>query len=180
MERSKIRYYTQAAVLVALAIIIRRFIVPQQSFGLNLGGLPIILSGLILGPAGGALVGAVSDVLGIFVSPQPFSFLFTITAALTGALPAAVLLGLPRERRLTFVSLLMAVLVGQLITKVWLVPFFANLAFNKPIWPMALKNLVTELWHAPLYTFLLLPVLRAYRNAFDRDPAILCVPGRYD
>ncbi|HEY4000786.1 MAG TPA: folate family ECF transporter S component [Candidatus Xenobia bacterium] len=165
--KKPIRYYTQAAVLVALCIVVRRFMAPQHMGGLNLGGLPIVLAGFTLGPAGGALVGGVSDIVGVLLVPASshgYSFLFTITAALTGAIPPGVLMLFKKHEQEQWWAIGCAVAVGMLITKVWLVPCFMNLVYGTSVSAEVIRAIMTQAWHIPLYVFLTVPILKAYRT----------------
>lgn len=158
---SSTRLVTQIAVLTALSVLVRRFLTPQVS-GLNLGGFPLVLSGLVLGPAGGAYVGALSDVVGAYLVPHgEFNPVFTLTAMLTAAVPALVLRawGEPRVPRPG--PLLVAILAGQLTTKAMIIPLYHQLLTGVPWWIDATKGLVVQLAHGPLYAFLAVQILRA-------------------
>ncbi len=167
------------AILSALAVLIRRYLTPHL-IGLNLGGCPLILSGLLLGPSAGACVGAISDVVGAYLLPTgAFNPVFTLTAALTAALPALLLQllqGLDRKVNHTagdartevppLWKLLVAILVSQGLTKGLILPWFltattlhaaSTAAFNT----LALHFLCTECVHAPFYAVACRAVLRA-------------------
>ena len=98
------------ALFVALALLLGAVPSPPPTHGFfKLVALPLILSGLILGPKAGFWVGALSDILGYFLYPSgPYFPLFTLTQALTGALPAWFLggsgNGAPSWRRLCAVQ----------------------------------------------------------------------------
>ena len=79
--------------LTGLAIILTRFVQIPLSFisGFNdrisLGFLPVALSGTLFGPAGGALVGGLEDLIRALIFPQgDINLLFTVNAALRGAI----------------------------------------------------------------------------------------------
>lgn len=155
------RFLTQIAVLTALSVLIRRFLTPQVS-GLNLGGFPLVLSGLMLGPTGGAYVGALSDVVGAYLVPHgEFNPIYTVTAMLTAAVPALVLRASGEPRVPRPAPLLLAILTGQLITKVMILPLYHQILTGVPWWIDATKGLVVQLAHGPLYAFLAIQILRA-------------------
>ncbi|MBM3461612.1 MAG: folate family ECF transporter S component [Armatimonadetes bacterium] len=178
MSHRRTLFITQVALMVALAVVVRRLATPQVPM-LNLGGLPIILAGLILGPLAGACTGAISDVLGyFFVAVGPYHPAFTLTAALTGALPPLILRGLPGRAASvadeSVARLAVAIFIGQTITKVGMKPFIMHELFGWSIWLTAKVNLVVQLVHAPLYAVVARPLLRAVTHS-RRVPA---VPGQ--
>lgn len=163
-----VRLVARIAVLTALSVLVRRFLTPQV-VGLNLGGFPIILSGLVLGPVGGAYVGILSDILGAYLMPHgPYNVFYTFTAMLTGMVPALVLQlrratrrHMSRDHVPSFLALLGAILAGQMLTKVLLIPLYHEFLTNVPWWVEAVRNGGVQLIHAPLYAALARGVLRA-------------------
>ena len=79
---------TVAAMLIALATVFGFFKVPINQFvEFRFGFLPISAAGMLFGPAVGALVGALSDIVGYFAKPTgPFFPGFTISSAVAGVL----------------------------------------------------------------------------------------------
>ncbi|MGM9643336.1 MAG: folate family ECF transporter S component [Eubacteriales bacterium] len=87
-----VRILTTSAMLAALSIVIGIFCknflnFSQGFFRITFENFPIILSGIMFGPAIGAAVGIVSDVLSFFLSTQSFAIspIVTLGAALVGA-----------------------------------------------------------------------------------------------
>ena len=89
-------FIIRAGLLVAASVILTRWLGVTVSLAgvgalrLAFGDIPIILAGLILGPLGGGLVGATGDLPGFALNPMGGAYFpgFTLTAALTGVLPA--------------------------------------------------------------------------------------------
>jgi len=164
---SRTRFLTHVGVLVAVAVVVRRVVTPQIP-GLNLGGLPIVIAGLLLGPLGGAYVGAISDVVGYCVAPPgPFHPFYTVTAALTGALPPLLLRVAPRRAQadeMSFERLLFAVLITQVLTKCVMIPLFNEWLLGIPTHVTAARNIIVQVVHAPLYAVAAQAVLRALRR----------------
>ncbi len=84
-----------AAIFVAMNIILTRvgaIMLFGGSIRFSFGNIPVILSGIILGPAAGAMTGAVGDLLGVFINSHGGAFHpgFTLSAVLTGMLPGLV------------------------------------------------------------------------------------------
>ena len=177
---SPARFTAQVGLLVSLSVVIRRVITPQIS-GLNLGGLPLLLSGLLLGWRGGAAVGALSDFLGsMLAGTHAYLPYYSVTAALTGALPPLLLSrGRPLQRTPSWVSLLAAIATTQLLTKVVLIAPFDAWLMHTPLALEVGKKLSVQLLHIPLYTVALRPLLDAllvHRTGSAR-PASLEPPG---
>lgn len=161
-RRGAIFFLTRVAVMTALAILARRF-TPQIS-GLNLGGFPLVLSGLLLGPVGGAYVGGLSDITGMYLMPHgAFNPFFTCTAILTGALPPLFLSALYKRGGdiAPWSRLCGAIFLGQFCTKGVLFAIFFKLTTNAPIWVTLGWNTGVQLIHAPLYALLAHAILRA-------------------
>lgn len=155
---NSVSFVTRIAVLTALAVLVRRILTPQVA-GLNLGGFPLVISGLLLGPIGGAYVGGLSDVIGVYLAPRgAFNPFFTLTAMLTASVPALVI---SRRHRTSFWALVGGILTGQLLTKALLFPLYFHITTNVPIGPMIAWNTGVQLLHAPLYALLARAVLRA-------------------
>lgn len=163
------RKLTWAAMFVALTLVADQLPGPPVGqFGnmLRFVGFPVVLSGLVLGSAGGFLVGAVSDILGFLITPPhgPYFPGFTLTQALTGALPPLFFRWLQPVRR-EGLRLALAILLAKLLCSVWLVStFLAFLSGKKTFWFFAGPALVVALVHSPLYAWLSLPLMRSLRR----------------
>ncbi len=97
---SKTRVITLSALFSAISIVLTRYfaiIVPLGGFpslSIELGGIPIVMGGIILGPFAGGIIGAISDLIGFLVNDRggAYHFGFTLNAILTGAIPGALFL----------------------------------------------------------------------------------------
>jgi len=86
-----------AAIFVAINIILSRLgaiMLFNGSVRFSFGNIPLILSGLILGPVTGAMTGGIADLLGFFINSHGGAFHpgFTLSSILTGAIPGLVML----------------------------------------------------------------------------------------
>ena len=99
------RKITLAAMLTAVSIILTRFvsiIIPlggYPSLSIDLGSVPILLSGIVLGPIFGGIVGFTSDLIGFFTNSRGgvFHAGFTINSILTGVIPGLIYLFLKNK-----------------------------------------------------------------------------------
>ena len=121
-----VRVLAYSAMLAALSVVIGIFCKNFFNFGnglfrITFENFPIILSGIVFGPAVGACVGIVSDSLSYILSSQTFAIspIVTLGAAMCGFVSGAVSHYLiPREGSIRLiVSTLAAHLAGSLIIK---------------------------------------------------------------
>ena len=86
MEKGKVHILVRLAVLVALEVVLSRFLsitTPYNKIGFAF--VPLALAGALYGPWAGLAVGTVADLLGATLFPvAPFFPGFTLTAALKG------------------------------------------------------------------------------------------------
>ncbi len=66
----------------------------NSSVRLSFGNIPLVLSGLLLGPVAGLMTGVVSDVLGFLINSHGGAYHpgFTISAGLTGLIPGLIMI----------------------------------------------------------------------------------------
>jgi ECF transporter S component (folate family) len=151
---------------IALAIILTRLLrVPIPILGdfLNFGCFPIVLSGLMMGPAAGGIVGGVSDVMGYPIGPRaPYFPHFTLTAILSGVLPALIFnaLGYSRDRLPSWWMLSVIIFAGQFLSNVLLVPIFLNMLLGFPLWLWIPKRFLSEMFHSVIYAQAALSIMR--------------------
>lgn len=114
-----------SAFLVASSIIFTRFL-GFMAFGgavrISFGGLPIALSGALLGPFWGGMTGMVADLLGATLFPQGGFFPgFTLTSTLLGVIPGIVLYKRkPSLKLIALSSILSAVICSLILNTFWL------------------------------------------------------------
>jgi ECF transporter S component (folate family) len=107
-----VRKITLAALLVAISIVLTRFfgiVIPLGGFpslSLDLGSVPIVLSGIVLGPIFGGIVGFSSDLVGFNINPRGgiFHFGFMLNAILTGVIPGLIFIFL-KNKNLKFIKI---------------------------------------------------------------------------
>ncbi len=147
-----IKMLTLAAMLTSMSVVIGIFCKSYLNFGAGLfrvtfEHLPIIISGMILGPVGGAMIGAASDLISYLLSPQvyPPNLIVTFGAAIVGVIPGVVSKFIIKENgyKQIIVSGIFAHLFGSVIIKsVGLFTFYH--------WSI--------LWRIPLYLFAVAPI----------------------
>ncbi len=147
---------TYASVFIALSIILTRiFTLPIQIAGvqairMNLGFIPIMLAGMLLGPKYGGAVGAVADVLGYLLNSGGGAYFpgFTLTSAMVGVLPTLMMFKFKANVFITFISIFITTLLVTIINTLWLV-----LLFNKGFMILLIPRLFSFAVMCPVYTF---------------------------
>jgi len=150
---------TTMGLLIALSIILTRIASLRIAIGgvegirIGLGRLPIILGGIIFGPLAGGIIGAFSDLLGYFINPMgAYMPHFTLTSALTGIIPAAIL-NIKKNEEPTFFELSVAITIGQIITSLILIPYFLHILFGLPWGVLLPPRMVAEPIHIFIYSY---------------------------
>lgn len=138
MKRS--RAISVTGLLMALSVILSRFASLRLAIGgiegirIGIGGLPNMIAGIVLGPWYGFAAGALSDILGMAISPMgAYMPHFTLTSALFGAIPGMVLRLLNEGRKISDPSLIhlgISVACAVAVVSWGLTPYFLNTLFG--------------------------------------------------
>ncbi|MDD2434564.1 MAG: folate family ECF transporter S component [Bacilli bacterium] len=130
-KMNKTQIITISAFLSALSVVLTRFcsiLVPVggvPSLSLELGGVPIVMGGIILGPIWGGIIGFVADVVGFLINPRggAYFFGFTLNSILTGVIPGLIFILFKKQiikdnwfPKLTYISLAFITIASALIT----------------------------------------------------------------
>ncbi|MDI6600395.1 MAG: folate family ECF transporter S component [Thermoanaerobacteraceae bacterium] len=156
-----------AGLFIALSIVLTRtmsFMITVggiQGVRIGLGGMPIILSGIVLGPGLGALVGAASDVIGYILFPNgPYFPGFTLTAALSGALPAILLRFIDRKRSFPLIKILIVIAISDIITSIFLDTYWLVIMYHKAIAVLLPPRITARVIMIPVNSYLIYSLLR--------------------
>jgi len=160
MKKFSTRELVNLSLLIALNIVLSRVASMRINIGsvegirIGFGSFPVILAGIIFGPAAGGIVGAIGDMVGYYINPAgAYVPLFTISAALTGIIPSLVL-KLTKHTNWTLWQLIIAIGIGQFITSIILTPYFLQLAFNIPFFATLPARIVAQAINVPVYAVL--------------------------
>lgn len=148
------------AVLIALGVITNSLRIGKFSFG----GLPIIFSGYALSPFSGFIVGGLTDILAFLVRPSStgaINPIFVLTSALTGFIPVFIS-NILKDKfpKYSFWKMLIAILIGQFITSVFIVNFFIDLLYAPgTFYIKALSSAIKQLIQAPIYAYIIKEII---------------------
>lgn len=125
-KKDGVRYITQTAMMIALSVIIGIFCKTFLNFGLGLWritfeNIPILMSGIIMGPITGGVVGLSSDLISYFLSSQayPPNLIVTLGAAMVGVVSGLVAKFIIKRRGSVQIILsgALAHIVGSMVIK---------------------------------------------------------------
>ena len=134
-----VRILTTAAMLGALSVVIGILCKNFLNFGNGLfrvtfENFPIILSGILFGPAVGGAVGIVSDMVSYFLSTQSFAIspIVTLGAALVGVTSGLVSNYIIKKKgnARIIISVIAAHLIGSIIVKTFGIFAYYNMSYG--------------------------------------------------
>lgn len=166
----KIRKVSLAGLLIALSIILSRFLAADvvvaglSTLRISLGPIPIYLGGILLGPIYGGLIGALADSLGYLVKPLgPYFPGFAINGALTGLIPG--LLAMLYKRRESWWPLFIMVILVEVITSAILTPLWLSMITGKAFIVFLPSNIISRAFLVPIYVTLVKILLKLSNRA---------------
>lgn len=153
VRKMSTRMLVTPALLSAVEVVLARFIVPMPSPTLrfSIEAVPIILAGLLFGPAAGAVVGVVGDAVGTLFSGYGYNPVFAVPPLLIGL--SAGLLRFLVCKKMTYLRVLLtflpAVALGSVLWQsYWLAFFYGTHSFLWFLGSRAVQFAVTSLVNA--------------------------------
>lgn len=173
-SRLSTQMLTRMALLIALTIIAERLLsirIPlggTEGFRLGVGPLPVVFSGIFMGPLAGGLVGAIADLVGFFINPMgPYMPHFTATSALRGIIPGLVILLAGRGRREVGVfPLFLAVTSMFVLVNILLLPYFQETLFGLMRVVVVPTKIGEAAFGIPIYTITLFTLGKVMQKVF--------------
>jgi ECF transporter S component (folate family) len=159
-----------AGLFIAISVLLTRvfsanlYIAGVNSARLAVGFVPIMLAGILLGPALGMCVGALADVLGFLLFPTGMYFpLVTLTSAIVGLLPWAVYR--LAAKCSDWLKTLLAVSITQVVCSMFMQTLWLSIMFGKSyeilFWPRAIIALIM----IPVFFVIIQSVLAGLKKA---------------
>ncbi len=128
VKRMSTKMLVTLALLSAVEVVLARFIVPMPNptMRFSIEAVPIILAGLLFGPAAGAVVGVVGDAVGTLFSGYGYNPVFAVPPLLIGL--SAGLLRFLVDKKLSYLRVLItflpAVALGSVLWQSYWLSFF--------------------------------------------------------
>ena len=138
MPRFSIKNLTLASLLIALEVVLSRFLsISAWNTKIGFAFVPVVLAALLLGPLWAGIVGALADFLGALLFPIGAYFPgFTLTAFLMG-----LCYGLFLYKKQSIGRIAAAVAVHQLLLSLLLNTLWISLLYGSPYAPLLLSRL---------------------------------------
>ena len=155
-----------SAMLLALATLMGFLKVPVNQFiELRFAYLPIASAGFLFGPGVGAVVGALSDIMGYLVKPTgPYFPGFTLSSAIAGVIYGFWLYGKPASfKRVLGALITHAVIISFLLNPLWLCLLYGR-GFVAVVTARGVKTLIM----LPIEAGMLYTVLKQTERAAGR------------
>lgn len=135
--KSELKRVVMAALLIVASIVLTRFLsIRTPIVTIGFGTIPIIISGICLGPKYAMLVGGLSDLIGALLFPSgAYFFGFTISGCLTGLIYGLFLYGKSKIElgkrfvgRLVASVLIVTILIEGVLNTLWIFIITQNAA----------------------------------------------------
>jgi ECF transporter S component (folate family) len=167
---------THLSLLLAIAVLLSMlgFMIPIAGISglkVTFAFLPIMLAGIVFGPAAGAIVGVLTDILGyitVFHAYGPWFPGFTVTLALTGALPALILNWLKNQDQAKLWKLVIAVGFTSILTTL-INTYFVQILYGKAFMVILPIRLLKEAIFLPIEIISLNIVVKLYRALLSQS-----------
>lgn len=166
----KAHVLTHLSLLLAVAVLLSMmgFIIPIAGINglkVTFAFLPIMLAGFVFGPAAGAIVGGLTDILGYVVKFHaygPWFPGFTVTMALSGALPVILFKMFKSADKLRILKLTIAIAVTSLLVTV-INTYWLQILYGKAFMVILPARVLKEIIFIPIEVLSLNLVLGLYK-----------------
>lgn len=146
--------------MITMSVVLTRFASWRVPLGgiegirVGFGTLPNIVAGIMLGPLYGAVAGALSDIVGILMSPMGgFMPHFTLTATLAGFIPGLVFhVTGGREQPAAWGRLACCMAAGNILVSLGLTPYFLWTLYGMDYRVIMIPRIIAFFLEVPAYT----------------------------
>lgn len=152
---SKIKKIVLTAILIAISIILNRFIsIKTELLVISFTFVPIMMSAIWLGTKYSIIIASLSDLIGALLFPfGPYFPGFTLNAAISGLIYGLLLYNKGNEMTnkkliimLTISSVLQLFLVNVFLTPLWL-----KILYGKAYWAVLTSRIVAQIIMFPIH-----------------------------
>jgi ECF transporter S component (folate family) len=171
MKKLSFRTVTHLALLVALQIVLTRFLsISTPILRISLGFVPIAIAGMLFGPLSGGLVAATADFLGAILFPIGAYFPgFTLTAFLTGVVYGLFLF----QKEKSWLRIISSVLVIAIVLNLGMNTFWIMVITGKGYLALLPARLMQNIIMIPLQAIVVKALsTKEVRSLFMREHTI--------
>ncbi|MCI6609594.1 MAG: folate family ECF transporter S component [Ezakiella sp.] len=161
-----------AAVLTALSVVLTRFFSVQltSTMRIGIGPLPIIMSGIILGPIFGGMVGLVADLIGFLINPGGnFHLGFTLSSVLTGVLPGIVAMLVNKNNDKLNLTIILSVISVYLPVHLFLNTLWLKVLMHSGFWILFSERALKVAIESVVVGFILSPIMKKMMKLFYKS-----------
>lgn len=135
MRKNITRDLVFMALLCAISVVLSRVLaINTYTMRISFGAVPIVLAGLLFGPAAGAMVGFTADIIGcLFLSSFGYTPLLALSPILMGVLPALLVRLFPGEGDLSWWQIAAVVLPAEVLGPICWTSFGLHLLYGTPL-----------------------------------------------
>ncbi|MDR1909005.1 MAG: folate family ECF transporter S component [Spirochaetaceae bacterium] len=150
---TKVKKLVLASLLLAMLIVVERLISIQTPIlRVSFAYVPIMLSGMLLGPAWSTLVAVLGDLLGMLLFPKAAFFIgYTLSAALTGLVYGLFLYNAGTRKqfllRLIISNLAVLVFISLGLTSLWIA-----ITLRRAFWALLPPRILSAAIRFPIET----------------------------
>ena len=157
-----------ASFLVSMNIVLTRLgaiMIFGGTIRLSFGNIPLILSGMLLGPVAGAMVGFISDILGFMINSHGGAFHpgFTLSSVLTGALPGIVIM-FSRKNKLSTLNVFISNILVFSIVSLGLNTYWLSHLFGKSFFILLPTRIVASTIIACINTLITVVLIKNFKQ----------------
>ncbi|HLR21042.1 MAG TPA: folate family ECF transporter S component [Tissierellaceae bacterium] len=172
MGKKKIntRTMVQAGFLVAISIVLTRFLVfmPTNTLRIGFGDLPLMLSGFLFGPVVGGITGIAADLIGLVINPLgPPHPGFTISSMLWGVISGLFMMIFKRNKDKNPYSKFNVVIVVTMCTiiiSLGLNTYWLSRLYGKGFLVMFPSRLISAIVNIPIQSIIIFNLLKYLKN----------------
>jgi ECF transporter S component (folate family) len=140
----KVKKLVLASLLLAILIVVERLVSIQTPIlRISFAYVPIILSGILLGPIWSTTIAVLGDLLGMLLFPKSSFFIgFTISAALTGLIYGLLLYN-TKSNKAFLIRLIISNFLVLLFIHVGLTSLWISITLQKAFWVFAPPRIIS-------------------------------------
>ncbi|MEW8973288.1 MAG: folate family ECF transporter S component [Tissierellaceae bacterium] len=169
-NRMSIKTIAISGVLVALSIVLTRFLafMPTSTLRLGFGEVPIMLSGFLFGPMTGGITGIAADFVGLAINAQGTPHLgFTISSMLWGMIPGIftnILKKVKVDNPYSSFNIIVVVSICFLSISLVLNTYWLSQLHGRGFFIVLPERVLSSIVNIPVQSIILISILKSLRK----------------